>query len=84
VSVCEGICRYGRACRNTARWLTPPFRNQLPVIVRRVCGVHKGRFETFGDKCELLPEFRGTIELHTILTKITREDVDRALYERDP
>jgi len=46
---CEDMCRYGLACRNAAKWVTP--KTKFAVGGRKVCGVHKHRHNTWNNHC---------------------------------
>lgn len=50
---CEDICRYGLLCKNPAKWVTPSIKHRGPGG-RKVCGVHRHRWEDFFNKCKPL------------------------------
>lgn len=47
--LCEAICRYALPCKHKAKWVTP--KTDGAWGGRKVCGVHKARFETVFHRC---------------------------------
>lgn len=47
--MCEAGCRYGLSCKYKAKWLTPNTDGAFGG--RKVCGVHKNRYETVRHRC---------------------------------